>query len=95
MARWADGWFPIDMAERDFAIKMKWLDNALETAGREPGSVPVTVMIWPGVEANFERYQELGVQEVVVGLPTDVVPTPDLTMRCIDSHADLIAKLGH
>jgi probable F420-dependent oxidoreductase len=93
VARWADGWFPIDMGERDFGVKMKWLDAALEAAGREPGSVPVSVMVWPGNTPNIERYLELGVHRVVVGLSNDEPQGPDDMKRFIDDQAAIIERL--
>jgi alkanesulfonate monooxygenase SsuD/methylene tetrahydromethanopterin reductase-like flavin-dependent oxidoreductase (luciferase family) len=92
VARWADGWFPIDMGERDFAIKLGWLDRALEAAGREPGSIPVSVMVWPGLEVNFDRYQELGIKSVVVGPSNEGEWTRDHMMRCLDANASLVER---
>ena len=62
---WADGWIPMDVALGDVAKKLGLFRAAVERAGRDPDSIPITMVAFGDIEmATLAAYRDLGVERV-------------------------------
>jgi probable F420-dependent oxidoreductase len=93
VAAWADGWIPMSMApaatlEKDLInLRHEW-----DAAGRDPERLEVTVMQEPKPEPSlrevFEQYRDLGVNRVLVDVPTEGA---DVLLPLLDEIAPALA----
>jgi alkanesulfonate monooxygenase SsuD/methylene tetrahydromethanopterin reductase-like flavin-dependent oxidoreductase (luciferase family) len=60
-------------------------------AGRKPSEVPVSIFGVPGKEETLRQHQELGVERVVFGLPSE---SRDKVLPLLDRYAALIATMN-
>jgi alkanesulfonate monooxygenase SsuD/methylene tetrahydromethanopterin reductase-like flavin-dependent oxidoreductase (luciferase family) len=89
----ANEWYLIDAVffgwEGGVAAAISRFKELVADAGRDPESVPITLFAWgfepgkPPVERVI-RYAELGVERVVVGLPSLERQSADDTMQRLD-----------
>ena len=83
VAEWADGWMPI--GGRGVAAALPDLAKAYESAGRDPATLQVVPFGTIPNEGKLERYASLGIDEVVLQLPSgprdDVLPVLDRYMQ--------------
>lgn len=87
VAEYADEWCPLDIGFRDVAKGLGWMRDAAEAAGRDPGSIPVTMYCFGAPDAEkLERYRELGVVRVVLSSPDE----PDAHHRFLDRYQPLV-----
>jgi probable F420-dependent oxidoreductase len=94
-ARWADGWYPVDIAMADVAADIADFQQQVEDAGREPGSVAINIQIMD--TTNLDRlkvYRDLGVQRATIGVSIDLWDQPEAVMPMIDRFAEVIPRLG-
>ena len=90
VARYADGWIPIDILVDDLAAAKEDLDRCLEEEGREPGSVPISLFVFEILGRDLlERYAALGVERVTVVVPRRL----DDALRTLDGLAEFIPQL--
>ncbi len=82
-----EGWFPRARGNPDIAAGMANLKARAEKAGRNPGSISVTVFGARGDEALLESYAAAGVTRVVFGLPSK---DRDTVLPQLDRYAKLI-----
>ncbi len=68
VVEYADGWFPMVMP--GFAEQMQELDRECERAGRSRAEIDVSALAAPTDEAALAQLAELGVNRVVISLPT-------------------------
>jgi len=92
---WADGWMPMDIALGNVTKKVGRFRGALADAGRDPDSVPITMVTFgdPDV-ALLASYRDLGVERVVVGASRTGWDDPASTLPCIDTYAAMIPDLA-
>ena len=92
---WADGWIPMDVALGDVTKKLGLFRAAVERAGRDPDSIPITMVAFGDVEmATLAAYRDLGVERVLVGANRAGWDDPATTFPCIDRYAAMIPELG-
>ncbi len=82
VAAWGDGWLPIAMPPDDIRAARAEIDRRARDAGRDPGTIDITVMIGapPGLETPaldmlpgrdvVAAYRDAGAAGVVMSLPT-------------------------
>jgi len=70
---WGDVWCPIETGPEAFEPKLKAFRAALHECGRDPDSVPITVIAFSDpAEEDLARYRDFGVERVVLtGGPQD------------------------
>ena len=86
IVEYADGWVP--MGGRGLAENIPTLRGLAEDAGRDPAGIRVTVAIdAPPDPARIERYADLGVERVVLWLPS---APPDVLLPILDRYAELM-----
>ncbi len=87
VAEYADEWCPLDIGFRDVAKGLGWMRDVAEAAGRDPGSIPVTMYCFGSPSAEkLERYRELGIVRVVLSAPDE----PDAHHRFLDRVQPLV-----
>ena len=84
-AEWADGWMPIDIEYPDFSKGMARITEACHAAGRDPATLPVTVVCFrkPSVEI-LSKLRDLGVTRAIVALAIDHDPELDEARGILD-----------
>ncbi|HWL64403.1 MAG TPA: TIGR03619 family F420-dependent LLM class oxidoreductase [Actinomycetota bacterium] len=83
IAEYAQGWMPI--GGRGVAAALPELHAACEKAGRDPSSLMIVpVGTDPKPPEKLERFQSLGVYEIVLGLPYGL--SEDETLRILDGY---------
>ena len=90
-ARIGDGWHGIDLTPAELAAHVGGLRDACESAGRDPGSVRVTLRRRDSADAlrrELDAYRTAGLEDMVVGLPRG--DDLDEAMRTLD---DLLRAL--
>lgn len=67
---YADGWIPIEVSPERVAEARTRLCDLAEAAGRDPGSIDITVAGVPAERDAIGRYARAGADRVLVGLST-------------------------
>jgi probable F420-dependent oxidoreductase len=92
---WSDGWMPIDVALGNVAKKVDRFHEAAASGGREPGSIPITMVTFGDVDlATLAHYRDLGVDRVIVGANRTGWDDPSTTMPCMEQYAAMIPDLA-
>jgi probable F420-dependent oxidoreductase len=92
---WADAWMPMDAALGDVAKKLGLFRSAAERAGRDPDSIPITIVAFGDADlAKLALYRDLGVERVIVGANRTGWDDPSTTLPCLDRHAAMITALA-
>lgn len=91
VARYCDGWIPIDVMLEDMPAAIADLREKAQAHGRDPDSVSVSMFTFNGAKIDaLYRYRELGAERAVLVLPRrseDALPF-------LDKFANIIADLG-
>jgi probable F420-dependent oxidoreductase len=91
---WADGWMPMDIALGDVAKKIGRFRQAAADAGRDPATIPITIITYGDPDLpTLASYRELGVERTVVGAARTGWDDPATTLPCIDTYAKMIPEL--
>lgn len=92
---WGDGWMPMDAGLGDVARKVAKFREVAAAAGRDPASLPITMVVFgdPRVDA-LVAYRELGVERVVVGANRTGWSDPATILPFLDSCVPLLAEIG-
>jgi probable F420-dependent oxidoreductase len=94
-ARWADGWYPVDIAMGDVATTLAEFQEEVKQAGRDPAEVEINIQIMDtGNLDRLKEYRDLGVQRATIGVSTDLWDKPEAVMPMIDTYATVIPDLG-
>lgn len=92
---WADEWMPMDVALGDVDKKVGLFRRALEDAGRDPASVPITLSIFGDPDpAALAHYRDIGIHRVVIGPARTGWDDPSTTLPFLDRWATRIPDLG-
>ena len=67
---YADGWVPIEIPPERVAEARTQLYDLAEAAGRDPGSIDITVAGVPAERDAIQKYERAGADRVLVGLST-------------------------
>jgi probable F420-dependent oxidoreductase len=89
VAEYADGWMPIGGSGLAEAVPA--LHRAFEAAGRDPSTARVVPFGTVPSDGKLERYRDLGVDEVVLRVPSG--PAPEM-LAVLDAHAATVDRLG-
>ncbi len=89
LVEYADGWMPIGASAAEHG--MARLRAAAEDAGRDPGSLSVTVYGTRPDAERLSRLAEIGVERIVLWLPSS---EESRVLEVLDSHARLLEGLG-
>ncbi|MCB1742852.1 MAG: LLM class F420-dependent oxidoreductase [Gammaproteobacteria bacterium] len=91
VARYCDGWIPIDVLIDDLPEAIADLHRKLESHGRDPSSVGISVFAFENLSIeDLERYAGMGVERVTFVAPRRM----DDALRRLDTLAELIPKLA-
>ncbi|MEM7407902.1 MAG: LLM class F420-dependent oxidoreductase [Pseudomonadota bacterium] len=91
VARYCDGWIPIDVLLKDLPGALAALKQELEAEGRDPDSVPVSVFAFDNLgPEQLAGYAELGVERVTMIIPRRL----DDALRRLDVLAGYIPALS-
>lgn len=92
---WADGWMPMDVALGDVARKVARFREAAAAAGRDPLSIPITMVTFGDPSrVALETYRELGVERVVIGAARSGWDEPSTILPFLDEWAPVVAHLA-
>jgi probable F420-dependent oxidoreductase len=92
---WADGWMPMDIALGDVAKKVTKFRQIAADAGRDPASVPITIVAMGDIDLpTLSHYRDLGIERTVVGPGRSGWDDPTTTLPCLDRYAAMIPELG-
>ena len=90
VVRYCDGWLPIDILLEDLTEAIADLHRRAVEAGRDPRTIPVTVFVFDTPSGDIlKRYQDIGVDRVVIVTPRQLVATLPL----LDEVAEHIAAV--
>jgi probable F420-dependent oxidoreductase len=93
-ARWADGWYPVDIALPDVAADLADFRRQVEAAGRAPDAVSINIQIMDTVNLDkLKVYRDMGIERATVGVSIDMWDQPDQVMPMIDRFAEIIPSL--
>ncbi len=91
VAEYADEWCPIDIGFRDVGQGLQWFREAVEGAGRDPDSVPVSMYLFSSPKAEtLAQYQDLGIQRIVFGAPDEA----EKHHRFVEKHQALVDEFS-
>ena len=94
-ARWADGWYPVDVAMGDVETTLAEFREEVMQAGRDPADVEINIQIMD--TSNLDRlkeYRDMGVQRATIGVAMDLWDKPEAVMPMIDKYAEVIPDLA-
>ncbi|MGA7416972.1 MAG: LLM class F420-dependent oxidoreductase [Acidimicrobiales bacterium] len=89
IAEYADGWMPHGGAGLGTSLPV--LRQVWDDAGRDPSSLEVVIMGVDPDPGKLEHYRSLGVDEIVLGFPTDSTGEME---RALDGYAGIIAEFS-
>ena len=93
-ARWADGWYPVDVAMGDVATALADFKELVKEAGRDPSDVQINIQIMDTTDLDkLKAYRDLGIERATVGVAMDMWDKPDEVLPMIDRFADIIPAL--
>ena len=79
----------------DFSSTIGELHARCEKAGRDPHSIALSIFAWGDPEESvLSRYQELGIERVVLGAGRTNADVPEHVLPFLDRYASLIPKLA-
>ncbi|MGE0682552.1 MAG: LLM class F420-dependent oxidoreductase [Candidatus Binatia bacterium] len=91
VVNYCDGWIPVGAAMEDFRASLQDLQARAEKAGRKPKELAVSIFMGPDKEDALRQYQELGVERVVFGVPSE---GKDKVLPMLDNYAKFIPKFA-
>ncbi len=94
-ARWADGWYPVDVGMGDVAQSVASFKELVKAAGRHPQDVEINIQIMD--TSNLDRlkeYRDLGIERATIGVAMDLWDQPEAVMPMIDKYAEIIPELS-
>lgn len=91
VVRYCDGWIPIGIMLKDLPGVLRDLSNRAEQAGRKPQDIKVSIFGSSAKEETLQKYQELGIERAVFGLPSD---GKDKVLPLLDKYAALLPKFA-
>ena len=93
-ARWADGWYPVDVGMGDVAQSVANFKELVKQAGRNPDNVEINIQIMDTQNLDkLKEYRDLGIERATIGVSMDVWDQPETVMPMIDKYAEIIPDL--
>ncbi len=94
-ARWADGWYPVDVAMGDVATALAEFKEEVKQAGRNADDVEINIQIMDTANLDkLKEYRDLGIQRATIGVSMDLWDKPEAVMPMIDTYAKVIGELA-
>ncbi len=94
-ARWADGWYPVDIAMEDVAGSVAGFRRQVVEAGRDPAAARINLQIMDSVDLDkLKSYRDMGIERATVGVAADMWDRPESVMPALDRFARFIPELG-
>jgi probable F420-dependent oxidoreductase len=91
VARYADGWIPIDVLIDDLPAMMRSLREKFDAAGRDPADLTISVFAFNAKNDDLiRRYAEIGVDRTAMITPRRM----DDALRWLDQKQALIAEVA-
>ena len=91
VARYADGWIPIDVLIEDLPAMIQSLKEKTKAAGRDPAALDISVFAFDAKNDDvIRRYRDIGVERVVMITPRRM----DDALRWLDAKHSLISELA-
>ena len=91
VVRYCDGWIPVGARIEDLPAAIQDLHVRAAQAGRRASDVPVSIFSAPDDEAVLARYQAMGVERVVLSVPSKGV---EAVLPLLDKYAGHIATFA-
>lgn len=91
VVNYCDGWIPVGAAMQDFRTSLQDLRSRAEKVGRNPKELSVSIFMGPDKDDALRQYQELGVERVVFGVPSE---GRDKVLPMLDKYATVIPKFA-
>ncbi len=93
-ARWADGWYPVDVGMGDVAESVANFKELVKEAGRDPDEVEINIQIMDTLNLDkLKEYRDLGIERATIGVSMDLWDQPEAVMPMIDKYAEVIPHL--
>ena len=93
-ARWADGWYPVDVGMGDVAESVASFKELVKAAGRDPDQVEINIQIMDTLNLDkLKEYRDLGIERATIGVSMDLWDHPEAVMPMIDKYAEVIPHL--
>jgi probable F420-dependent oxidoreductase len=91
VARYCDGWIPIDILIKDLPAQIADMRNRAEAHGRDPDSIEISVFAFEGASPDaLKQYRDMGVKRVVLVTPRRL----NDALRAMDDLAELIPQVA-
>ena len=68
VVKWGDGWLPIRLSPDDIVKAKKDILELCDAEGRDPSTIQITMHSLPPDKELISRYEEIGVDRVLVGV---------------------------
>jgi probable F420-dependent oxidoreductase len=91
VVQYCDGWIPTGVRLQDLPAAIAELHTRAEQVGRKPEEVPVSIFGAATDEPTLRRYQDLGIERVVLPVPSR---KRDEVLPLLDQYAALVAKVA-
>jgi len=91
VARFCNGWLPIDMMVEDLAADIADLHARVRKHERKPEDIEVSIFWAADDVEKLKRYRDLGVHRAIMGVPA---LSESETLKLLDHYASLPAKVG-
>jgi len=91
VVNYCDGWIPVGAAMPDFRASLQDLRARAEKAGRKPQELAISIFMGPDKEDALRQYQELGVERVVFGVPSE---GKGKVLPMLDKYATFVPKFA-
>jgi probable F420-dependent oxidoreductase len=92
VARYCDGWVPLPAQMKNIAAELQDLEERLVRHGRKLSDIEISFFWAPTNVDQLKRYRDIGVHRAILACPAD---SRDATLALLDSHAELMAAVGH
>ena len=91
VVNYCDGWIPVGGGLKDVKEMTADLRGRAEQAGRSPDELSITMFMASDDEAQLGQFQELGVERVVFGAPSEGA---DKVLPLLDRYAAAVPKFA-
>jgi probable F420-dependent oxidoreductase len=91
VVNYCDGWIPVGAAVQDLRASLQDLRSRAEKAGRNPKELAISIFMGPDKDEALRQYQELGVERVVFGVPSE---GKDKVLPLLDKYATVVPKFA-
>lgn len=91
VARYCDGWVPVDFALEDLPGAIADLHARVRKHGRRPEDIEISMFWAPEDPDKLRHYRDLGVHRAIMGVPA---LSDTETLKLLDKHAALRDSLG-